>query len=88
MADVLGQVTHETDSETEIHVQEVYQGGSQDKAKGREAESGRPRAESGAVAVLASATLGGLWKAHGRPFTAALSKGTQTTVCLHFDQWM
>lgn len=33
MADVLGQVTHETDSETEIHIQEVYQGGSQDKTK-------------------------------------------------------
>lgn len=65
MADVLGQVTHETDSEAEIHIQEIYQGGSRDKAKGREAESGKQRAELGAVAVPASATPGDLWKAHG-----------------------
>ena len=30
--------------------------------------------------------LGDLWSPQS--FTAALSKRTQTAVCLHFDQWM
>ena len=43
MAGVLGQFTHETDSETKIHIQEVYQGGSQEQNTkgGSEAGSGR-----------------------------------------------